>query len=177
MLLRCTTIAQLINSSATNVNDSLQLSSGLYSLALSLGREDGPAPADLADFLKTKLVPALESDQNEPSTSNGPSSSREDGKQVLSDVLIDTVWQITQDLDNGLLQHLNSAPTSTAVPDQIDTDTMEVDGGVQSVKSAVDVAKESAAKVAAAQARLATFTAGLIVSTYIIRLNIAQDIC
>jgi hypothetical protein len=155
-LIRCTTIAGLVNTPTTDLQSSLQLSSGLYSVALQLGREDGPAPAQLANFLATKLVPALESDQSRPSTSDGTSQDGSEGKQVLEDGLIDVVWQVHQDLDNGLLEHLipTSVPTSEAPP--AEGEAMEVDGAN---KSEEEVAKERAARVAAVQTRLAQFTA------------------
>lgn len=165
---RSTAIAQLANSAETDASSSLQLSSGLYALALRLGREDGPVPAELAAFLGTKLAPAIEAEQSQPSTSNVSNSSSGGGKEVLEDVLIDVVWQLGQDLDNGLLEHLVPPPPQTGKPDKVEADTMEVDSTESSPVVAVQrdevVAKERAARVAAVQGRLAGFTAALIVS-------------
>ena len=147
------------------MQDSLQLSGGLYSLVLQLGREDGPVPAELANFLATKLNSAVEADQSRPSTSDGTSQDGLEGKEVLEDVLIDVVWQVNQDLDNGLLEHLIPTPAPTAEPAPTESDTMEVDGAANgAVKSEADLAKERAARLAGVQSRLAQFTAALIVS-------------
>lgn len=87
----------------------------------------------------------------------------------MEDVLIDSIWQVNQDLDNGLLNHLEPTPTQPTQPPAID-DTMEVDDAAATASAAKNedqLANEVAANLAAAQARLATFAAALIVSSRI----------
>lgn len=162
---RSTTIASLIKSDSALLQDSISVSTAFYALLSSLTKDNGPSPSSLAEFIHSTLIPALSLTDESPSTSTGSDAALALAKEAIEDHLIDTVWQLDQDIDNGLLDHTNPTPPA-AVADASAGTGMEVDSAVEKIEAEVAAAhaKDRAARSLAAQVRLAEFTSHAIVS-------------
>ncbi|GAA5887200.1 hypothetical protein JCM5296_004560 [Sporobolomyces johnsonii] len=135
---------------------SLVLFSALHHLLVSLFDpidSTRPQPDQLAAFFHDSLFAALDA-------AEGDADAKAERKALVADTLIDVVWQIDQEVENGGLA-LRHRRTERAVPDQgLGEDKMEVE--VAGTSTAADEQKRMQALASGGRQRLAKLVKQLI---------------
>lgn len=121
----------------------LALYSAIHSLLFPLVSSTPPSVSLVASYFSDSLFPALRAAKDAVT----------DPAERVADVIIDVVWQIDQEIENGMLQYRTAAST-LAEADAPSGEEMDVDGAAGSKDAAGDGAEATASAESAAEKEL-----------------------
>lgn len=153
----------MIQNESNSIESSLILYSVLHHLLLSLLRPNSPAVSAVITYLTDSLIPAIDA-ISPPLTAEGAASDEDDTlpRRKIQDALLDVIWQLEQEVENGLLSYL--LPTSVVASA---TGKIEEDESIRAEQDAARLAAAETANIAAGRATVVALLKGLNVSARI----------